>query len=364
MRHTALPIICSIAAAIVLGSCNNQPHWTVSGTIHGGESKQLVIERPTYVGWNALDTVQLDGKGNFSYKGECIDYPDIFRATIDGHTLYFPVDSTESIRLEGTLPGLEGNYTISGTDDGIMLRKADSLITESVERLGIESAKTDPQLKRRLAQLIIEKPHSIVAYYIINKSIGGTPLYNPHDRNDLRIVGAVANSFDRERPGDPHTAQLRNLFLSARRNRDIASGDTVIANSISFHDIRLFDRNGKEQNLSDVAYENRIVLLNFTNYSAKESPAFNIELNKAYAQLKSHGVEIYQVAIDSDEPSWREAAANLPWVAVRNAGVEAGRNLLYYNVQTLPTSFIIKDGELVERLDISEKVATAIGRHL
>ena len=108
-----------------------------------------------------------------------------------------------------------------------------------------------------------------------------------------------------------------------------------------------------------------VIVLNFTTYAAPESPAFNVELAKLYEANKAKGLEIYQVAIDDDEFSWREAANNLPWITVYNSPKDGATNLLRYNVKSLPALFIInRNGELVERVETVGQLPSAVSRYL
>ena len=108
-----------------------------------------------------------------------------------------------------------------------------------------------------------------------------------------------------------------------------------------------------------------MLVLNFTAYTAPESPAFNLELAKVYDQYRERGLEIYQVAIDADEFQWRESAANLPWITVYNTPSDGTAALRNYNVGALPATFVInRDGELVERIDQVNRLGAAVARYL
>ena len=108
-----------------------------------------------------------------------------------------------------------------------------------------------------------------------------------------------------------------------------------------------------------------MVRSNFTIYSDKNSPAFNIALNKIYESNKSAGLQIYQVSVDEDEYFWKKSAENLPWITVYNSHNDGAKNLMNYNVTLLPASFIInRSGELVERVDDVAKLETAIKKYL
>ena len=204
----------------------------------------------------------------------------------------------------------------------------------------------------------------VVAYYIINKNIDGKPLYDPANRTDLGMMGAIANKFDVHRPGDPRTKYLKQRFLEARR----AAGKVPVADlpveEVDLFDIDLYDKAGKQQSLRQVAEANPVVILSFTAYGLDGSPAYNVELNRLYEKYRSQGLEIYQVAFDGDEPQWHTAASNLPWITVYNPASVGDKYLAAYNVGALPMTYIIKNGAIADRVENPTQLAATLAKYL
>ena len=219
--------------------------------------------------------------------------------------------------------------------------------------------------KDQLARQIVVDPSGIVAYYTINKYIGGKPLFDPMNDNDLRIIGAVANAFNSFRPDDPRTDYLVNLLLDGQRRRRTMSAptDTVYADVASIIDIKLQDYSGKEYSLTEVASANRVVLLDFTAYAVDISPQLNKLLNDIYQSYHSRGLEIYQVSVDPDNVTWREAAKNLPWITVFDPMGINSQTVGAYNVNGIPTTFIIRNGDIVERVEDAARLKAAVGKY-
>ena len=192
----------------------------------------------------------------------------------------------------------------------------------------------------------------------MNKIIGNRPLYSITDKEDVRILGAVANAYDTQKPNDPRTELLKNMFFAGRRNtvRPVAPTDTFYVNESQIIDITLIDRNGKTRKLSDEASKGNVLILNFTTYLADESPALNARLAELYRKYSSKGFQIYQICYDANEFNWKSAAKSLPWITVYDPAGAQSSNLLRYNVGSLPAIFIInRNGELSERvIDINE----------
>lgn len=357
--------ICAASSILLLASCGGPDKWTVEGSIEGAEGDLLTLEASNNGIWYPLDTLTLNEKGKFKFSSDPAGYPDIYRLRIGNESIYFPIDSVETIKVVSGLP-FGSAYTLEGSEDALSFVRVNLMIDQMVRAKGETAAVNDPELKKALSQEVVANPSSMTAYYIINKKIGDKPVFNPADKKDNRVIGAVANAFDSKRPADPRTKYLRNLFLSNRQltSRQI-SPDTIVAYESNIIDINLIDENGKNVSLADAASKGNVVILNFTALTAEQSPAFNIELAKTYNALKDRGVTVYQVCADSDEFAWRQSAKNLPWTTVYlNPGIDA-RALADYNVTKIPTTFIInRNGDLSERVEDITSLRSRIDKYL
>ena len=73
-------------------------------------------------------------------------------------------------------------------------------------------------------------------------------------------------------------------------------------------------------------------------------------LRELYNKYHSHGLEIYQISLDSDEHFWKQQTAALPWISVRDEDGASSKYVTLYNVQALPEFFLIdKSNTLVSR---------------
>jgi hypothetical protein len=359
-------IALSTIATVLLGSCaNNQ--WHAEGNINGIDKTDLILEAPNgYGGWYPIDTITTDKKGNFKVAEQAAGHPEIFRLTLNGESIYFPIDSIETVSISANADNIAGSAVVSGTESADKLQEVNVLINKVVNEQGEQAIAYDETLKRSLAEVILRDPAGIVAYYTLFRRVGDTPLFNPSEKSDLRMIGAVANAFATQRPADPRTPFLKQLFISNRHaNLNYAPTDTIIAEEITLPEISLLDKNGRTQSLTEVASKGNVVIVNFTAYTAQNSPALNIELAKVYQANHSKGLEIYQIAFDDDEFEWKQSAKNLPWITVYNSPKVGSENLVKYNVSALPTTFIVnRKGELVERVDNPTRIASAVARYL
>ncbi len=349
--------IFAVAVVALLASCSHTAKWSVEGKLDGSEGELVTLERSFNGFWSVLDSVRPGADGSFKFQAEPFGYPDIYRLKVGDWTAYFPIDSIESVTLNADIK--TPSYELSGSSSAVMLNAMNSLIDQSIAKYG-RNAVNDSVLKQQLAGNILGDMGSIVSYYIINKEIEGKPIFDPSDKGDLRIIGAVVNSFSSLRPHDPRTRFMEQQYLAYRRAYH-STPTQLEAVEIGFPEINLKDVNGKDRSLAEIAGNGRPVIVNFTAYSADKSPAINVVLNDVYS---AGGVEIYQVSIDADEFQWREAARNLPWVAVLNSPKDGDKVLREYNVGVLPMTFIIDgNGRLQERVEDLGKLSDLIKKY-
>lgn len=339
-----------IATAVTMTACSDSNSWTVKGSINGADDKTILVQASDNGRWYTLDSIKTGKSGNFKYSHKAAGFPDIYRLTLDGHSVYFPIDSIETVTISADTAAFDTGYTLGGSQLAENMMNIDRRIMTAVAA-GTQVA-SDEQLKRELTQQLLADPAGILSYYIINKNVGGKPIFNPADKKDNKVIGAVANAYTIMRPADPRTSYLKRLYLANRpRIETNEPGDTLHAREIKAFEINLYDNRGTQHSLLEELGKGNVVVLNFTAYAADESPAFNIALNKVYEKYHANGLEIFQVSLDDNEHVWKSTAANLPWITVLNS-VADNTVILNYNVQSLPTTYIFnRNGELVERVE-------------
>lgn len=351
------------AAALFLAvSCSHSPQWKVKGNIEGGADKTMILEASSNGRWYPIDTVKISGNGSFALTQPAAGYPDIYRLNLDGKTVYFPIDSIETVTVDAKAAAFDTDYNVSGTASADMLMAVDNRIQQALNAYNAGDLTADVSLKRDLTETLLSDPSGIVAYYIICKSVNGQPIFSPAVKSDVRIIGAVANAYNERRPADPRTTYLKNLFL-ANKTRNVTLNDTITADEIGFFNIDLFDARGQKKSLEALTQKCPVVLLNFTSFSESFSPGLNVTLNKLYDRYASQGLGIYQVALDSDEYQWRQAAKNLPWVSVYNSVAEGTAAITDYNVYMLPTFFIIRNNTVAERIADPATLEKAVAKY-
>ncbi|MCM1336621.1 MAG: redoxin domain-containing protein [Candidatus Amulumruptor caecigallinarius] len=350
-------IIAAAAVAVMATACSGDDSWQMTGTVHGAPADTpLVVEASENGRWFTVDTVRTDGSGRFRVVSKAPRHPSVYRLRMGEKTLFFPIDSLERLTLSTSYEAFDTDYDLGGSSDADLMEGIDKQLMEAARTASPSQVVTDSLLKRELGRKLLAKPDGVVAYYIINKRIQGMPLFDPSSRLDHRIIGAVANAYEQKRPSDPRTPYLRKLYLSGRQ----AKPRTVEAPATAMFDVRLYDANGKEQSLKELAAKNKVVVLNFTTLSAPQASLFNEELHKVWSQYHGNGLEVYQVCVGDEETAWRTSARNLPWVSVYQPEAGDATPLLNYNVNYLPFTYLIVDGEIARRVQDVKQLSGAV----
>lgn len=358
----------SFAAMTLLCACTGGNKFKVSGNVEGAaDTTNLYLEVANNGSWFILDSATTSG-GSYSISYDAPEFPNIYRLRCADKSVYFTVDSIESLTIDSKLKTFDVDFNIDGTEHAKQINKIEKdAITYAKE--GTSAAKIEAWKKELAKQILADENGSgIVAYFIINKYINGHPLFDPMNDYDMKIIGAVANAFNSYRKDDPRTQYLVNMTLEAQKRRraaaGISGGSPVEAEVVKLFDVTLQDCNGVQQSLAKEAQKGRVILLNFTMYDQSFSPAFNKVLNDIYSQYKDR-VTIFQVGLDQSLGSWRDAAKNLPWIAVYDPAGENSKSVQQYQVYSIPTTFIIdKNGEIQERIEDPLALKNALQKYL
>ena len=346
-------------------SCNSNK-FKVSGTVEGaGDTTTLFLETSVNGNWLFVDSV-VTSDGKFAFSEDAPEYPNIYRLGYRDKSIYFPIDSIDNIEIKTSIKKFDEYYTLAGSDNAVKMMNIDRQAAAFAKK-GDTSSDAFNKWKDELSRNLVKDPAGIVSFYLINKFIGDKPLFDPLDKKDFKIIGAVTNAFANFRPNDPRTGYMVDNFklgLSQRRSEN-APRDTLVATEASLIDIKLQDKKGKMQSLQEVASHGNVVVLNFTMQSQSFSPSLNRLLNEMYTKYKSRGFEIFQVSLDDNEAQWMQAVASLPWIVMRDPNGEYSTYAGAYNITSIPAVFIIgRNGEIVERVANIEQLETSLTKYM
>ena len=369
MKHIS-KLAAVLLAAFSVASCNNNK-FTVEGQISGAKDSVLYFENVGIEGINVLDSVKLSDNGEFSFSEAANQAPEFYRLRIADQIINVSIDSTETVQIKGEYPGMASNYTVSGSDNCSKIRElalkqmdlqAKAIALQSNTELGIVKANDSimtlinaykEDVKR---EYIYKEPFKAYAYFALFQAIGNYLIFNPRtNKDDIKAFAAVATSWDTYYPHAERGQNLHNIAIEGMKNQRIVEAQNadiqIDANKVQeagVLNISLLDNKGQQRNLTDL--KGQVVLLDFHIFAMENSPARILQLREIYNKYHAHGLEIFQVSLDSDEHFWKQQTAALPWVSVRDEEGVNSQRLMLYNVQAVPDFFLIDRGNnLVKR---------------
>ena len=326
-------LILSLIVWVLVG-CQRTETFTVNGTVANAAGEMLYLEHTALTQTSVVDSCKLDEDGTFVLEAPAPAYPDFYRLRIGTQSLPLAVDSTENISVSTTRDSLPYTWSIEGSHNSLIMAQL---------RATARSASRE-ELRTVAKDVIVANPGSLAAYYAVFMKQGGQYIWNIFDAADRRMYQAVATSFNIWMPEYERTKVLYNQVLEIMQaERSIKNQETMrqfideAENSIL--DITLPDETGDMQTLSNLQGE--VVVLDFSTSEMENSVGYNFELRELYNKYNKRGLEIYSVSVDRNKLLWEQTVENLPWITVYADPNTAAPVLMQYNVQSLPTLFLL-----------------------
>ena len=366
-------ILLSIFAFCVLASCRQGDKFTVEGTVTSAGGDTLYLEHRDLAGLELIDSVILKDNGAFKFKQPAPQNPEFYQLRLGKQVVAFAIDSAETINISADASDLYKTFVVEDSYTNSQLRLVDELTQKAEKDISnleknhaagilddvgyinnLDSLLTE--YKGEISNIILTNPSSAAAYYAVFQKINDYLIFDPYDKRDYAMFGAVATSWNRYFADTKRAKHLYDFTVNALNTRrqqerqDALFENIPVETGSGLPDITLPEVGGSRVALSSLV--GKVVVLDFVVYNADFSPAHNIQLNNIYSKYKSQGVEVYQISFDSDQHFWKTSADNLPWITVHDAASVNSSLLSRYNVRELPTTFIMnREGDVVSRLE-------------
>lgn len=378
-------ILTLVVALATLCCCQKHGQFHIAGAITGAADTMLYLEHLSLAeGAVAIDSVRLTEEGTFAFASDTLSGPEFYRLRIGGQCINLAIDSTESVTVKACLDSMSFGYKVegSGVCDTIRLmclRLAD--LERQARRLAVDRRYTVEERNTMLEELVIEYKKGIkqdfiqnnygtsYSYYACFQTLGGKMLFNPiRDKSDLTWMRAVGNAWSERYPHCQRTENLFNIIQEGRRAQAkpreiVLDFDNEKVQELGIIDMTFPDINGRDRQLSSL--RGKVVLLDFTAFSVDGSTERTLLMRELYSKYHDRGLEIYQVSVDPNEHYWKQKCEELPWVSVYcEEGLESDM-LTLYNVQRIPTYFLIdRNCDLQARQDDIADIEKAIEKLL
>lgn len=370
-----------MVAALAFTSCNNKK-FHINGNITEATDSILYLENLSLNGPVKIDSVKLGEDGAFAFDENAMDSitPEFYRLRIANQSINLSIDSTETVKVKASYPQMSYKYEVEGSENcskikelsikQMILQNNINAITKS-PNMGIDSV--DVIVARMLdgykqdikVNYIFKEPMKASSYYALFQTIQlgnvNSLIFNPrNNKDDVRVFAAVATSWDTYYPGAERGKNLHNIAIEGMKDIRIIENQRaqqqIDASKVSVNgciDLAIEDSKGQVRRLTDL--KGKVVLLDFHLFASSESTKRIMMLRELYNKYHAAGLEIYQVSVDPNEHFWKTSTAALPWICVRDEGGIQGQSLQLYNVQNIPTFFLIDRSNTLKARDAQIK---------
>ena len=379
-----------MVAALAFTSCNNKK-FHINGNITDAKDSMLYLENISLNGPEKIDSVKLGEDGSFAFDENAMDSvsPEFYRLRIANQTINLSIDSTETVKVKAAYPTMSYQYEVEGSENCSTIKEL-SLKQMSLQNtlnnivknpnMGVDSMNIaiaqiiDAYKQDIKTNYIFKAPMKASSYYALFQTIqlGGTNslIFNPrNNKDDVKVFAAVATSWDTYYPNAERGKNLHNIAIQGMKDIRIMENQRaeqqIDASKVSVNgciNLSLQDNKGMIRNLTDL--KGKVVLLDFHLFASNESTKRIMMLRELYNKYHAAGLEIYQVSVDPDEHFWKTSTAAIPWICVRDEGGVQGQSLQLYNVQSIPTFFLIDRSNTLQARDAQIKDIDAAIKNL
>lgn len=377
MKKTISSLMTLLVAALVITSCGGGK-FHVKGNITKAKDSVLYFENMSLDGPVAIDSVKLSESGEFSFSDDAPGAPEFYRLRIANQIINLSVDSTETITVKADYPRMSTGYTVEGSEQCNVIKDlALKQINLQAFVMGIENnpaigydavedtiVKTIEKYKEYIKlNYIYKQPMKASSYFALFQTIGNRLIFNPRQsKEDIKAFAAVATSWDTYYPNSLRGENLHNIAIEGMKNVRILENklaasqrgiDPSKVNVSNIIEIALADNHGNQRRLTDM--KGKVVLLDFHVFGAEGSTQRIMKLREIYNKYHSKGLEIFQVSFDPDEHFWKTQTAALPWICVHDDAAMNSNLFTLYNIQQLPTFFLVDKSNVLYKRDAQIK---------
>jgi len=357
-------ILLFFAALGLLAACDKTPVAQISATIENAKDSSVVLQKLNYNRLAVVDTIKTDASGRFNYKVKLTGNDPYFYYIYLGGSPVASMILRPSDKVTITVPA-SGQFTITGSEESTLFQEVNSAFSEAAaEMAAISETVTDDtpeavihEVNTRLSKCYVDYKRQAIKYVVTHpKSITSAVVLFQKFSDDLPVFGQqtdavlfknTLDSLTLVYPKSEYVLALRDAVDARQRELEFSSrfGDVDV---ISFPDLVMPDMDGETQMLSD--QKGKVLILSFWSVGQTEHKMFNVDLMDIYQKYHDRGLEIYQVSLDVDKPSWAATVSSqgLPWINVNDGlGVQSPA-VISYNVTKIPTMFVFdRSGDIV-----------------
>lgn len=364
---------------ISLITCDKPGKIILKGEIENGKDKIIYLDRLDVEGPVVIDSTRIKNSGAFSFAFRPA-LPSFYRIRIsDNNFITLLTEPGETITIAAEASNLPGTYNVEGSEGSALLKKLDERLSTTKKQLqplfreiveleeGPDLEREEARINEEVAEIIKAQRYFSVAFILDNmESLAAiTALYQQiegdyyvmNQTRDIQYLKIVAQSLMEKYPGSPHVMALaadaenqeRRYELFKLLSRAEAEGEV----HTTFPDISLPGLDGDTIRLRSVP--EKYILLFFGSSMNQASVQLGHQLIALHRNYHGKGFQIYQVSIEREREEWIRSISfsELPWVNVATFGEGNFDAAIKYNVQQIPSIYLINKDAGVMGINMS-----------
>ena len=360
-----------VSLAVMAVSCSDLA--VIDGTIAQAPSSEVVVKLLNVNQYDVVDTLSLDEEGRFECKVEIAEgQPEFVYVFRNGKRLAsLLLEKGDRVSL---VADTLGNYTVEGSQESVKLAQVEAehaAVLRNMEELASRletvdaGSREESEIKSEIGAEYIRYYRSRVRYVLENSSsLTVVPVLYQKVADNIPVFSQNTDAIHFSNLADslevvyPESKYVKALRKEAERRFAVLDLQNRLstAEEVGFFDIELPDVRSQKRKLSEI--DSKVILVYFWSPADAAQKMFNLDvLRPVYDEYHKKGLEIYQVALDPDKALWASVMKeqNLPWINVCDGLGTASRYAATYNISSVPTAFIIKDGALTGAAFMDEK---------
>jgi peroxiredoxin len=368
MMRRSIVAIALIGIGLAVASCGRDSA-RLTGQFLGSEGKNIYLERVTPGYTSVVDSMKADEKGEFRFKIGLKDHqPTIFNLRYENDLVPLLISPRQRVRVT-SFGDLTHSYNVTGSHESELISQLHTILMSGLERLDsisylLTATNQDDAERQSLAKayyqeyyrtkrehlgFIIENASNLAGVYALYQRLPGDDVLFNGD-NDFVYYQMVADSVKRYYPESRYVIALEKENETRRNRVELEKKLSENLEYSDYPDIELPDMYGQKVRLSSMA--GKVIVLDFWASAITEARINNADMKELYVEYAALGLDIYQVSLDTSKSDWVTAVQEqkIPWTTVCDFKGAATAGAMLYNVQTIPSNFIIdREGNIVAK---------------
>ena len=355
-----------------LTACGPEKAVRIKGVLNGTDAEKICLRELGNENTSRSDTVQLNAKGNFSFRHK-ISQPTFYSLTVNDMAITLLAHPGEKIVIGGDARHLPMTYSVEGSDDSQHIRRLSQrlehtvFVGDSLEKTlkKFEGNRNFVNIQRQFEwhyfnevdslrayniRFMENNPRSLVVIYALYQQLSPNNfLFNQEE--DIRFFRRADSVFYKRYPKIPYVNMLRaNVLRMNEQYNALRLNRMLYMLGQDAPEIALPAPDGKIMKLSSL--KGKYVLIDFWASWSASCRTENINLLRIYNKYRHKGFEIFQVSLDQSKSSWERAIKDdgLPWINVSDFKLWESDVVKQYGVETIPANFLVsREGSIITK---------------